>query len=33
MASRRRERISAGKKNITAGLIEEYNIKTAADIQ
>ena len=28
MARRRRERMSEGKKNIIAGLIEEYNIKT-----
>lgn len=33
MARRRRERMSEGKKNIIAGLIEEYNIKTAEDIQ
>ena len=33
MARRRRERMSEGKKNIIAGLIEEYDIKTAADIQ
>lgn len=33
MARRRRERMSEGKRNIIAGLIEEYNIKTAEDIQ
>ena len=33
MARRRRERMSEGKKNIIAGLIQEYNIKTAEDIQ
>mgnify|MGYP000033128429 FL=1 len=33
MARRRRERMSEGKKNIIAGLIQEYDIKTAADIQ
>lgn len=33
MAKRRREKMSEGKKNIIAGLIQEYNIKTAEDIQ
>ena len=33
MARRRRERMSEGKKNIIARLIQEYNIKTAEDIQ
>ena len=33
MARSRRERMSEGKKNIIAGLIQEYDIKTAADIQ
>ncbi len=33
MARRRRERMSEGKKNIIAGLIQEYNIKSAEDIQ
>ncbi len=33
MARRRRERMSEGKKNIIAGLIQEYDIKTAEDIQ
>ncbi|MEN2773862.1 IS256 family transposase [Acetivibrio clariflavus] len=33
MAKRRREPISEGKKNIIAGLIQEYDIKTAEDIQ
>lgn len=33
MARRRRERMSEGKKNIIAGLIREYDIKTAEDIQ
>lgn len=33
MARRRREKMSEGKKNIIAGLIQEYDIKTAADIQ
>ena len=33
MSKRRRERMSEGKKNIIAGLIQEYDIKTAADIQ
>ena len=33
MAKRRREKMSEGKKNIIAGLIQEYDIKTAADIQ
>ena len=32
MARRRRERMSEGKKNIIAGLIQEYNIKTAVDM-
>ena len=31
MARRRRERMSEGKKNIVAGLIQEYDIKTAAE--
>ena len=30
---KRRERMSEGKKNIIAGLIQEYDIKTAEDIQ
>lgn len=29
MARRRRERMSEGKKNIIAGLIQEYDIKSA----
>lgn len=29
----RRRKLSEGKKNIIAGLIEEYNIQTANDIQ
>ena len=29
----RRRKMSEGKKNIIAGLIEEYNIQSAADIQ
>ena len=33
MARRRRERMSEGKKNIIAGLIQEYKIKSAEDIQ
>ena len=33
MARRRRERMSEGKKNIITGLIQEYDIKTAEDIQ
>lgn len=33
MARRRRERMSEGKKNIIAGLIQEYDIKNAEDIQ
>jgi len=33
MARRKREPMSEGKKNIIAGLIEEYDIKTAEDIQ
>ena len=33
MARRRRERMSEGKKNIVAGLIREYDIKSAEDIQ
>ena len=33
MARRRRERMSEGKKNIIAGLIQEYSIKSAEDIQ
>ena len=33
MAKRRREKMSEGKKNIIADLIQEYDIKTAADIQ
>ena len=33
MARRRRERMSEGKRNIIAGLIQEYDIKSAADIQ
>ncbi len=32
MARRGREKMSEGKKNIIAGLIQEYEIKTAADI-
>ena len=31
MAKRRREKMSEGKKNIIAGLIQEYDIKTAAE--
>ncbi|AEV70244.1 transposase [Acetivibrio clariflavus DSM 19732] len=33
IAKRRREPMSEGKKNIIAGLIQEYDIKTAEDIQ
>lgn len=33
MGKRRRARMSEGKKNIIAGLIEEYDIKSAEDIQ
>ena len=33
MARRRREKMSEGKKNIIAGLIQEYDIKSAEDIQ
>lgn len=33
MGRRRRERMSEGKRNIIAGLIQEYDIKTAADIE
>lgn len=33
MARRRRGKMSEGKKNIIAGLIQEYDIKTATDIQ
>lgn len=33
MARRKRERMSEGKKNIIAQLIEEYDIKTAKDIE
>ena len=33
IARRRRERMSEGKKNIIAGLIQEYDIKSAEDIQ
>ena len=33
MAKRRREKMSEGKKNIIASLIQEYDIKTAEDIQ
>ncbi len=33
MARRRRERMSEGKKNIIAGLIQEYNIKSAESIK
>ena len=33
MAKRRREPMSEAKKNIIAGLIQEYDIKTAEDIQ
>lgn len=33
MARLRRERMSEGKRDIIAGLIQEYGIKTAADIQ
>ena len=29
----RRRRLTEGKRNIIAGLIEEYNIQTANDIQ
>jgi len=31
--AKRREPMSEGKKNIIAGLIQEYDIKTAEDIQ
>ena len=33
MGRRKQERMSEGKRNIIAGLIEEYDIQTAADIQ
>ena len=33
MTKRRKERLSEGKRNIIAGLIEEYDIKTDEDIQ
>ncbi len=33
MAKRRREKMSEGKKNIIASLIQEYDIKSASDIQ
>ena len=33
MGRRKQERMSEGKRNIIAGLIEEYDIKTAEDIQ
>ena len=33
MGRRKRERLSEGKKNIITGLINEYNIKSAQDIQ
>ena len=33
MARRRRERMSESKKNIIVRLIQEYNIKSAEDIQ
>lgn len=33
MGRRKRSRLSEGKRNIIAGLIEEYDIKTAEDIQ
>ena len=33
MAKRRREKMSEWKKNIIAGLIQEYDVKTAEDIQ
>jgi len=33
MATRKRVPMSEGKKNIIAGLIEEYDIQSAADIQ
>ncbi len=33
MERRRKGRRSKGKRNIIAGLIQEYNIKTAADIE
>ena len=33
MARRRRERMNEGKKNIIAGLIQEYDIKSVEDIQ
>lgn len=33
MAKRRKERLSEGKRNLIARLIEEYDIKTAEDIQ
>ena len=33
MGRRRKERMSEGKRNIIAGLIQEYDIKTAADIE
>jgi len=31
--AKRKERLTEGKKNIMASLIEEYDIKTAEDIQ
>ena len=33
MAKRKREPMSEGKKNIIAGLLQEYDIKTAKDIE
>ena len=33
MGRRKREPMSEGKKNIIAGLLEEYDIKTAKDIE
>ena len=33
MARRKRERMSEGKRNIIAGLLHEYDIKPAEDIQ
>ena len=33
MGRRKREPMSAGKRNIIAGLLQEYDIKTAKDIE
>ncbi len=33
MGRRRKERMSEGKRSIISGLIQEYDVKTAADIE